>query len=223
MMTTLSDCLIPVLAYTKDKLDRTLPEAEKLRQEIRARIDLARSCAKSAGIPETSFENALFPVVVWIDESLMCANWPGADEWSRNMLQKTFFRITNGGVEFYRRMPLEGGDPESREILSLYHMALQLGFRGQYALERTEHEVQKVRKHLQDLLGPDRSVFEQEKIFPEGYLVREDAKTTTKVASRKTLNTVFIWLVPSVMVLVLFLLYDRIIHSMTQNVLRHLH
>ena len=222
-MMTLKDCFIPVLAHVKNTLDRTPPDHATVRQEILDRIERARNEGRQAGFDEETIDKGLFPVVAWIDESLMCANWPGADEWSRNMLQKTFFRITNGGVEFYRRMPLEGGDPESREILSLYHMALQLGFRGQYALERTEHEVQKVRKHLQDLLGPDRSVFEQEKIFSEGYLVREDAKTTTKVASRKTLNTVFIWLVPSVMVLVLFLLYDRIIHSMTQNVLRHLH
>jgi len=223
-MMTLSDCLIPVLAYVKDKLDRSLPETDQLRAEIMLRIEKARRLAKNSGISEKTFERGLFPAVVWIDESLMCANWTGSVDWSKNMLQKTFFRITNGGVEFYRRMPLqETGDPESREILSLYHMTLQLGFKGQYALERNGHEALKIQKTLQSILKPDSSALDRDKIFPDGYLTSEDPKTTTKVASRKSLNTVFIWLVPSVMVLILFLLYDRIIHSMTQNVLRNLH
>ena len=222
-MMTLSDCLIPVLAYVKDRLDHSLPDTSTLREEILDRIENARSQAKISGISGKTFESGLFPAVVWIDESLMCANWPGAVDWSKNMLQKTFFRITNGGVEFYRRMPQETKDPDDREILSIYYMALQLGFKGQYALESNEHEASRIRKHLQGILAPDRPALEREKIFPDGYLTREDPKTTTKVASRKSLNTVFVWLVPSLMVLILFVLYDRIIHTMTRNVLRHLH
>jgi type VI secretion system protein ImpK len=223
-MTTLTDCLVPVLAYTKDKLDRTLPETGVLRQELQTRIEQARSCAKAAGISDKTFENGLFPVIVWIDESLMCANWPGAVDWSRNMLQKQFFRITNGGVEFYRRMPLQKtNDPESREILSVYLMALKLGFKGQYALERNSHEALNILKTLQSILKPDSSPLDQGKIFPDAYLTTENTQTTAKIASRKSLNTIFIWIVPSVMALILFLIYDRIIHLMTQNVLRNLH
>lgn len=222
-MTTLSDCLIPLLAFVKDRLERSLPETNTLRREILDRIEKARSQAKSSGISDTHFESGLFPAIVWIDESLMCANWPGAVDWSRNMLQKSFFRITNGGVEFYRRMPQETKDPNAREILSIYLMALKLGFRGQYGLESNGHEAARIQKHLQSILEPDLPIFEREKIFPSGYLTREGPEGQTKVASRKTLNTVFVWLVPSLMVLVLFVLYDRIIHQMTRNVLRQLH
>ena len=224
MMVTLSDCLIPVLAYLKDKLDHTLPETDRLRQEILSRIDSARSIARKSGISEKTFESGLFPVVAWIDESLMCANWPGSIDWRKNLLQKSFFKISNGGVEFYRRMPLqETTDPETLEILSVYYMVLQLGFKGQYGLERNEHESLKVRKHLQTILEPDRTALERGKIFPTAYLAIEDPAQTTKVASRKSLNTVFVWVVPSAMVLILFFLYDRIIQSMVQNVIGHLH
>jgi hypothetical protein len=78
-------------------------------------------------------------------------------------------------------------------------------------------------KTLQSILKPDSSPLDQGKIFPDAYLTTENTQTTAKIASRKSLNTIFIWIVPSVMALILFLIYDRIIHLMTQNVLRNLH
>ncbi|MEC4684078.1 MAG: DotU family type IV/VI secretion system protein [Nitrospirota bacterium] len=222
-MMTLSDCLISVVANVKYLLDHSLGDLESVRGEILDRIEQARSDARSSGIDDTLFGEGLFPVVAWIDESLMCSNWSGAMEWRQKLLQKAFFGIANAGTEFYRRMPISlASDPAKREVLTVYYMVLQMGFEGQYGLRKNEHELVAVRKHLHTLLAPDGTLMQQKYLLPGAYPPEQSESTGQQVSSRKSINSVLLWSVPSVIVLLLFFIYGWIVQSMAHNVVGHI-
>ncbi len=224
-MVSLTDYYVPIAGWVLERSrGETLPPAVEVRAEVIARIEKARRAAKEAGIDEKVFEAGLFPVVVWIDESLMCANWTGANEWRTMLLQKSHFKIVNGGVEFFRRLSALGPDPTDREILAIYYMVLHLGFQGQYGMKDKENASLQVRQRLQNLLEPVRRS-EGEPLF-SGVLPTTTATTgiTSKSRSRnRRLRTVLLWGVPPGLLLVLFVVFDRIVHQKIQNALIHLY
>ena len=224
-MGNLTDYYVPVVAWVRECLGRTLPEALELRAEIQTRIEQARLASREGGIGDKVFEAGLFPVVVWIDESLMCANWSGAIEWRTMLLQKAFFRTGNGGVEFFRRLSALGSESVDREVLAVYYMILQLGFQGQYGMEGEENSSLPVRRQLQTVLEPSRPSDEQTPLFP-GVMPAVAAlpgETHEGLTRRRRLGTLLLWAVPPGLLLILFMVFDRIVHSMVQDVMSHLH
>ena len=224
-MAILTDYFVPVVAWVRDQMGRPLPESLPLRAEILSHIEGARLAAREEGVEEKTFEAGLFPVVAWIDESLMSANWAGAHEWSRMLLQKALFRTGNGGVEFYRRLSALGSGPEDREILAVYYMILQQGFQGQYGALGQESSSLPVRRQLQTLLEPPLSGQEATALFP-GSRSKEPALAAITAEGRdrnRRLRSLLVWIVPPAVLLVLFMVFDRIVHSMAQDVMGRFH
>jgi type VI secretion system protein ImpK len=224
-MGSLADYYVPIAAWVKDRLlAGTLTSPTEVEAEISSRIERARRATQEDGIEEKLFEAGLFPVVVWIDESLMCSDWPGAKEWRSMLLQKTHFNIVNGGVEFFRRLNALGPEPADREILAVYYMALHLGFQGQYGMKGGEQSAVLVRQRLQNLLEPIR-LSEGASLFPgvlPASMALSDAGSYVRSRNRR-LKTLLLWGTPPGILLILFAVFDRIVHRMVQNVLIHLY
>ena len=224
-MAILTDSFVPVVAWVREQMSRTLPEPVSLRAEILSRIERARLAAREEGVEEKTFEAGLFPVVAWIDESLMSANWSGSIEWSRMLLQKALFRTGNGGVEFFRRLSALGSGPEEREILAVYYMILQLGFQGQYGALGEESSSLPVRRQLQTLLEPAAIGAEGAALFPASR-AKEAALPAGGAEGRdrdRRLRSLLFWILPPALLLVLFVVFDRIVHSMAQDMMGRFH
>ena len=223
-MAALTDYYVPVASWVKDRLmGRCESPAIEIRAEIMSRIERARRSAMENGIEEKVFEAGLFPVVVWIDEILMCTEWPGADEWRSMLLQKAHFKIVNGGVEFFRRLSALGPEPQDREVMGVYYMILHLGFQGQLGMKGGESGALQVRQRLQNLLEPVRNP-EGEFLF-SGVLPAPAALAgaTPEISLRKRrTKTLLLWGSPPFVLLILYVVFDRIIHHTVQNVLTHL-
>jgi type VI secretion system protein ImpK len=223
-MAALTDYYVPIASWVKDRLmGKCQSSALEIRAEIMSRIERARRAAKESGIDEKLFENGLFPVVVWIDEILMCTEWPGADEWRSMLLQKEHFRIVNGGVEFFRRLSALGPEPADREVLGVYYMILHLGFQGQLGMKGGESGALQVRQRLQGLLEPAKN--------PDGEFLFAGVLPATAALSGKTpevslrkrrTKTILLWGSPPLVLLILYVVFDRIVHHMVQNALTHL-
>lgn len=223
-MRSLTDYYVPVAAWVQEQLGGTLPPAPQLKTEILSRIEQSRRAAIEEGIEEKVFEAGLFPVVAWIDESLMCASWAGATEWRTILLQKARYKIANGGVEFFRRLSALGPDPVDREILAVYYMVLHLGFQGQYGMKGGESSSLQVRHRLQALLEPVRSS-EGAALCP-GLLSPMNAlpgAVSKNTAKNRRLKTLLLWGIPPGLLLILFAVFDRIVHEDVQNILAHIH
>ncbi len=224
-MMTLKDCFIPVLAYVKKTLDGNPPDPATFRHDIVERIERSREESRRAGFDEETFNKGLFPVVAWIDETLMCANWPGALDWRKALLQKQFFNMSNAGIEFYRRVPLStvAGQTFDRELLEVFYTVLGLGFQGQYGLNRGENDLLILKKTIQTYLEPENKLLSGKKLFPKAY-PESEAESANPVRSRKkTLTEAAIWVVPPALVFLLFVLFDRLAASASHSFISRLH
>lgn len=167
----LLDCFVKLLVYVPKGLDGGADYGD-FRTRVTGLIDEARSGARSLSASDVDFDSALFAVVAWIDETVMCSHWPGAEQWKRATLQMQLFRSSRAGVEFYSR--LEALAPNQRAVREVYYMALAWGFRGRFSAVDDEPAIDLLKQQqLLALLDNDarRGIEGAERLFPAAYPV----------------------------------------------------
>jgi type VI secretion system protein ImpK len=79
---------------------------------------------------------AHYAAVAVVDESVMTSDWPGAEQWRREPLQKHYFDNFLAGEHFFSRLDeLRGGADD--DVLEVYFLCLCAGFQGRF---RDEHD-----------------------------------------------------------------------------------
>ncbi|MFC1850646.1 DotU family type IV/VI secretion system protein, partial [candidate division CSSED10-310 bacterium] len=129
----LIDCYAELLAYTGyflKSLEKSAPEYEHILKNYQALINRSQHMSEAADFSMKMWRDGFFPICSWIDESIMCSAWPGKDTWQRSQLQKTYFKTTTAGREFYSK--LERLSKEETEVQEVYEYCLALGFRGMH-------------------------------------------------------------------------------------------
>ncbi len=162
------DCITELLAYTYHLVDRlaTDPvEFDQVMANYDALIHRAKRKAQNAGISRKLFDDALFAVYAWIDETLLGTGWIHRDQWVRQPLQKRFFNTTNAGAQFFER--IQKLTTNDQDTLEVFDYCLASGFKGSlYAPQDQEalaSIIRDTRKKLEKV--PDEDL--PEVLFPE--------------------------------------------------------
>lgn len=156
----LVDCFSEILAYALYLTRR--PEAgvdaAEARETIDGLLDRAAETGRKAGVPPADVEEASFAVCAFVDETILCSTWSGAQAWKLGQLQQARFGTANAGLEFFDR--LEALPPEAAGVREVYALCLEFGFRGKYFFAHQEADLAAVRqKVLRQVLGRDLSEF----------------------------------------------------------------
>lgn len=152
----LSDAFVPLMAYVQEFSGNPTGSAEALSERLSKMIADASIVSLNQGFSANDFNDALFPVLAWVDERIsLLQPWEGAHAWQNYLLQRLYFRTTLAGVDFFER--LEDLDPTAYEIRELFLMCLCMGFLGKYntqplASELTDIRVQQYRLY-QEAVG----------------------------------------------------------------------
>lgn len=129
----LSDCFIELIAYInyfRIEKDHDNLSVEKVRKDILKLIEKSEKLSEENEFLYEDYNLARFAVFVWIDETIMQSLWTGKSQWKKNLLQRQFYKTSDGGVTFYKR--LEKLEPEQNEIREVYYLCLVSGFSGMY-------------------------------------------------------------------------------------------
>lgn len=96
---------------------------------------------------------AQYATVALVDETVMTSDWPGAEQWRREPLQKHYFDNFTAGEHFFTRMEeLRPGADDG--LLEIYYLCLCAGFQGRFRDDREELRVRRQRL-FQQLHVPD--------------------------------------------------------------------
>jgi type VI secretion system protein ImpK len=79
---------------------------------------------------DQDYNYARLSVCVWIDEALLNSNWEHKRQWQRELLQRRYHNITDGGLEFFERLDKIGH--EDRDVREVAYYCLALGLAGRY-------------------------------------------------------------------------------------------
>uniref|UniRef100_UPI004057969C DotU family type IV/VI secretion system protein n=1 Tax=Candidatus Electrothrix sp. TaxID=2170559 RepID=UPI004057969C len=171
-------------------------EAHQIHKRCLELVETARQCGRDHGLEQHRFEQALFAVVVWIDEVIICSDLPFVRQWPNFFLQLHFFNTNNGGDEFYDR--LEAIDKKEDELIEIFAYCLALGFHGR--LYADSSALAERRAELYNCLST--SPAPSDKLFPAAY--RNNNEEYGKPHKRETARTAVLFLLPLV---ALFCLY----------------
>jgi type VI secretion system protein ImpK len=166
----LSDCFMGLMAYTtyicQGRMNNP-PPYEETRRRFDDLIQQAEQCCQDAGYNEDDWQASLFAVCAWIDETILCSEWPERGRWQEDQLQRLHFQTMNAGEEFFTR--LSELDPEATSIREVYAYCLALGFKGRYFLPEDDKKLVEIQKANLLLVKDNLDMSVTEKLFPDGY------------------------------------------------------
>lgn len=131
-------------------------------------------------------DDARFALVVWADEMLLKAAWPGRDAWSHDLLQMQLYRTNRGGDEFYER--LARLRPDQGEARLVFFVCLVLGFEGQLVGDEAARRAI-VQQHY-DMLraaGLARDLITADRLTPDAYALDVHLEPPSSGGARRIL------------------------------------
>lgn len=123
-------------AVVRLRTDRQLaPDAGSFRAHIKALVTAANQQAISAGYDRRTVKLAIHALVAFLDESVLNSSQPMFADWARRPLQEEVFGEHRAGETFFDNLNQLLAEEPSREladVLEVYVLCLELGFRGRY-------------------------------------------------------------------------------------------
>ena len=201
-----------------DNLDQLDDSWEQFKDDLSLMLINAQTQAVKAGFSQVSCSAALFPVVAFIDESILTSTWKRRALWQRESLQRSFFNTTNSGHEFYERLNKLNRQGDDRSVREVYLLCLSLGYKGRYFSPQDRPKIEETRAFNLGLLLPNdaNNVFEKSTLFSDAYHERDQINTSRK--SRINLVPVFA-ITPVVAIAVTLIFYSIQIGSGLTNIM----
>ena len=149
---TTKDCLNALIQL------RNVPKQAEVRPEhlygrLRAYIDEALQRGKQTAMSERDLSDIIYAIVASADE--LAQRKPGEvrDFWLQRPLQLHYFAENIAGDGFFDRLERIIADPRRIEALIVYHLCLQLGFEGRFAVRGGERELDHIKRRVREALG----------------------------------------------------------------------
>jgi type VI secretion system protein ImpK len=120
---------------------RAVPSSQAFRTSIRAALKAAMEQAKSLGYSSEINQLAFFAVVALLDESVLRLQNLAFADWAQRPLQEELFGHNRAGEVFFehlRTLLAQQDSQETADCLEVYCLAMQLGFKGRYALSSSD-------------------------------------------------------------------------------------
>lgn len=220
----LVDYFTPLLAIVREFQKAPKDDAATLMSCLDTEIARARRQAIDDGRRTDDFEAALFPVAAWADETLLSLNWPGARDWTKNLLQRRYFNLSTAGIEFFNR--LDQLERDANELREVYFLCLCLGFQGRYSYDRNPKALNEIKQQLLSTLAPDPAIFPTaDLLVPEGYQSATTEPGHHPGKGRKwrfSPINVSGFMIPLAVIIVLYTIYHLIINYMVNSIIQRL-
>jgi type VI secretion system protein ImpK len=141
---------------------------EELRTRIAGYLDGIDREGLEAGIAREDLTAAKYPLVAFIDETILNSDWEGRESWREQPLQLDLFGETVAGEKFFERLEkVRAGGEAKVDLLEIYWLCLALGFEGKYKILGPE----KLRRLVDDVgreLGYGRVGRDKSPLSPNG-------------------------------------------------------
>ncbi len=141
---------------------------DELRSRIAEYLGRIDKEGRDAGIAREDIEAAKYPLVAFIDETILNSHWEGRERWREHPLQLDLYGETVAGERFFERMEkIRAKGEATADLLQIYWLCLALGFEGKYKLLGKQKLTQLV-DELRRELGFSTSALGKSPISPHG-------------------------------------------------------
>lgn len=219
----LTDCFAEPIAYVAYFL-RGAGARQVTYDEARATVQrlLGESAqyVRDGRCGQEDFDLARFAVCAWIDEAILNSSWNGRMQWQKEPLQHVYFNTTEAGQEFFVRLNALG--LQHSEVREVYYLCLAMGFKGRYCRDVDASLLGQLKiSNLKLLTGSSFGLptLEKMQLFPEAYQGEGADKLPAGRHRRFPLVMIIALVAPLLLLVLLFLTYQFILHSIGREFL----
>jgi type VI secretion system protein ImpK len=188
----LVDCFMELIVYVVQAVksaNETQFDFEAFKGEIDHLLEASLRLKEDGNFSDQDYNYARMSVCVWVDEAILNSAWEHKRQWQRESLQRRYYNMSDGGMEFFDRLDKIGH--EDRDIREVAYYCLTLGLAGRY-VEKGDNVVLDHLKasNLKRLFGSSAGepTLENRQLFPEAY-----QKQTTSPKPQKRSASLRTW------------------------------
>ena len=133
-MNELLECYLPIFKLINKAICETDCYADYcvFRSDCVSHLEHAISQANKLDICIQERNAALFAVVAWVDEQILCSSLSWKLQWQGDLMQKNYLETTTAGEDFFIQLnELTVNHQQSRRV---FLFCLQNGFHGQFSM-----------------------------------------------------------------------------------------
>lgn len=204
--------LIIYVVHTVRHIEQNQPDFETIQYEIDALLEKSLKLKEIASISGEDYDYARLSVCVWIDEALMNSVWTHTPAWQKHKLQRRYYNITDGGLEFFDRLDKLGHD--DRDVREVAYYCLTLGLAGRYVEKGDGVVLDHLKtKNLKRLFGSSAGEpsLENRQLFPEAYRNQDDASMKPEYRNSFSGLPLLIGLLPIGLLLAMMAVYHYLL------------
>lgn len=114
-------------------------DSDLLKTKVTDMLEKISQDARIMGIPHEDAQMCKFALVAFIDETIIGSEWNEKEKWLSEPLQMSIFNSFNAGEEFFTRLEkLRQNVKDNIDVLEVYYLCLELGFKGKYLMHSPE-------------------------------------------------------------------------------------
>jgi type VI secretion system protein ImpK len=174
----LVDCFAEILAFTVDFLKKASTEQPSLDSVVErydALVTRSRERRAEGRFSDDDWRESFFAVCCFVDESILCSDWPERVKWSAgHQLQHRHFNTANGGDEFFSH--LEGLGENAYDVREVYGSCLALGFKGRFFDPKQQKGLSDIIHTNFTTVAADHALLSRLFLFPSAYGVQRSKK-----------------------------------------------
>lgn len=189
----------PLLNLTTQLRAAYHPDPAGLRETLARAVQTFETRARSAGIANEHVIGARYALCTFLDETAANTPW-GEKVWAQRSLLVQFHNEAWGGEKAFQLLGKLAEQPaQHRNLLELFYIILALGFEGRFrVVQNGKAQLDALRERLVQLIQRERG---------EAPRDLSPAWQTTARATRNLRDSVPLWAIAIITVLILFLVY----------------
>ena len=130
---------------------------DELRSRIGTYLEQIDKEGRDAGIARENLEAAKYPLVAFIDETILNSQWEYREAWRARPLQLDLYGETILGEKFFEQLEkIRAAGDSKHDLLEIYYLCISLGFQGKYSLLGVE-KLRSLQEDVRRELGYGRS------------------------------------------------------------------
>ena len=129
------------------------PMPEIVHQQLSMYVEQSARSASKAGFSQSDTDDIRYALVALIDETMLQRGGALREFWLPRVLQLRYFNENVAGEAFFQRLESLRRDPNRRDVLRVYFMALMFGFHGQYRVRGGQIELADIIDRVRDDLA----------------------------------------------------------------------
>lgn len=167
-ITEITESVFNALSQIQRRDGTAMPMAELVHQQLCTYIDQGARLGSKLGLSQQDVEDIKYALAALCDEVVLSKGGALRDFWMPRLLQMKYFNENIAGEAFFERLALIRREPSRSDVLRVYYLCLQFGFRGKYRVRGGEIELLDITDAVRNELIRVRQIPTEWQLSPHG-------------------------------------------------------